>query len=358
MTVDVLIIGAGVYGISLANSFTDKKISFAVTGNFMDMWRNHTFPEMKLRSDFKLSEIYDPQNNFSVDNFLKDYPEYEKYQNCHLPVSVFKFYLKWIEKNISYHIIKSRIKLLDFSPKTSEFKATLDNGQIIGCKKVIIACGLSDFKFIPQGILSQHKNVLHSYDTAAISKLKKKNVLVVGTGQSAAECIETLLENKNEVKRFQRKTPVYLEQPVNIPRWLFQLIDKSGMIFYRLPSGIRNMLNSILSTPTVMPSYRPLLDAMEIHDNLNHLNVFDVIVSATGYHFDSQNIPYLSAAIKNKLIQVPMTKLVNKNFESPVSGLFFSGPITSFVFGPSMKFIAGARYTSERISSHLEKTAL
>jgi len=63
MEYPVAIVGAGPNGISLANHLNTQGTSFIIFGKPMDLWRNHTFDSMTLRSDYATSEISHPRRN-------------------------------------------------------------------------------------------------------------------------------------------------------------------------------------------------------------------------------------------------------------------------------------------------------
>jgi len=98
---DTLIIGSGFYGTGLANYLYCQKKNFIVTGNYMDLWLNHTLNTMLLRSEIKTSALAHPDNRFSLENFSRE-------NNINLPsripVLLFREYLIWCRKQFNYKI--------------------------------------------------------------------------------------------------------------------------------------------------------------------------------------------------------------------------------------------------------------
>ena len=365
MKTETLIIGAGVYGIGLANHLFCQNRKFIIVGKFMDLWRNHTLDSMELRSDFSTSEIAHPKNRFSANRFLKDHEEFSRYRNQHLPVFVYRAYLKWVKANLEYPVIDDLVKSLDVIPADHQegrqkfrFCAMLKKGKKqdnIYAQKVVIATGLSDHVYIPPEINSSLQKIIHSYDTQKIEKLKRKNILVIGGGQSAAETIESLQNQKNNVSWYSRHLPVYLEQPVNIPSWLFSLIVKSANMFYHCPPGLRRALIQFLSKPTIRPRYKFVIDNTKKISTIKNMtsvkNNFDAIVVATGFQTSIDNLSFLSSKIKSIITQTHGSPLLNKYFESTCPGLYFAGGIAEASFGPALRFIIGSHYAANKIST-------
>ena len=64
------IIGAGPYGLSIAAHFRQKGIPFRIFGRPMDSWLNHMPKGMMLKSDGFASNIYDPEEAFTLASVL------------------------------------------------------------------------------------------------------------------------------------------------------------------------------------------------------------------------------------------------------------------------------------------------
>jgi cation diffusion facilitator CzcD-associated flavoprotein CzcO len=368
MKTDVLIVGAGVYGIGLANYLFDQKRSFIVVGKFMDLWRNHTFEQMELRSDFSTSEIAHPKNRFCADRFLDECPEFEKFRKEHLPVAVYRSYLNWVEGGLEYPVIDDLVENLDLRHNETHelmFRAVLRNGgkersrKIIYAKKVVIAVGLSSHIYIPPEINQNRQKAIHSYETRKIEKLRSKKVLVVGGGQSAAESIEALQQRKNDVTWYSRHLPTYLEQPVNIPPWLFTAAVKSAHAFRLCPAWFRLVLVKFLAQPTIRPMYKSMLEKTKktnlfkssAHDNPD-MN-YDKVVAATGFNYDLDHFTFLSAQIKSTIEIAHRIPVLDKTFRSSCPGLYFTGGIAETHFGTALKFIIGSHYCARIISNNI-----
>lgn len=79
----------------------------------------------------------------------------------------------------------------------------------------------------------------------------------------------------------------------------------------------------------------------------------DHVIAATGYEADVHRFPFLSPAIVEQLHLIGKTPRLSVNFESSLPGLYFVGYASAPTFGPVMRFVFGADFTSRRISRHL-----
>jgi FAD-dependent urate hydroxylase len=85
--------------------------------------------------------------------------------------------------------------------------------------------------------------------------------------------------------------------------------------------------------------------------------VTDHVIAGTGYQVDIRRLPFLSAGLRSEIRTIQGQPVLSANFESSLPGLYFAGVMAAATFGPVMRFLAGARYTAERLSRHLADTA-
>ena len=83
---------------------------------------------------------------------------------------------------------------------------------------------------------------------------------------------------------------------------------------------------------------------------------FDHVIAATGYRVRLDRIRILDPVLSRRLADRWVTGVVagpvlNRQFESAVPGLYFTGLPTAVTFGPLMRFVAGTEYSARAISS-------
>jgi cation diffusion facilitator CzcD-associated flavoprotein CzcO len=68
-TVDIAIIGAGPYGLSLAAHLRRRRQSVRIFGSPMHAWSNHMPQGMHLKSEGFASNLYDPEGKFTLEAY-------------------------------------------------------------------------------------------------------------------------------------------------------------------------------------------------------------------------------------------------------------------------------------------------
>jgi hypothetical protein len=81
----------------------------------------------------------------------------------------------------------------------------------------------------------------------------------------------------------------------------------------------------------------------------------DHVIAATGFKVDVRRLPFLDAALHQRLDLVEGSPVLSTNFESSVRGLYFVGIPSVISFGPLMRFMLGGGYAARRLAAHLAK---
>src|SRR5208283_3853866 len=87
--VDIAIIGAGPYGLSLAAHLRRTKRSFRIFGEPMRFWSHHMPRGMRLKSEGFASNLYDPGSEFTLKAYCQENDI--DYADIGLPVHVETF---------------------------------------------------------------------------------------------------------------------------------------------------------------------------------------------------------------------------------------------------------------------------
>ena len=69
---DVAIVGAGPYGLSIAAHLQAQRIHFGIFGPVMEVWRRHMPKGMLLKSDGFASNLSDPAGSFTLKQFCQE----------------------------------------------------------------------------------------------------------------------------------------------------------------------------------------------------------------------------------------------------------------------------------------------
>ncbi|MEU2876346.1 NAD(P)/FAD-dependent oxidoreductase, partial [Streptomyces sp. NPDC007070] len=83
----------------------------------------------------------------------------------------------------------------------------------------------------------------------------------------------------------------------------------------------------------------------------------DHVLAATGYRLDLDAVPFLTPGVRGALRLVRGSKAphLSGSFESSVPGLYFAGSLSAPMFGPMMRFVAGAEFAATRIARDLAR---
>lgn len=374
MKAKILIIGTGPYGISIANALHKKNIPFAIAGKMFSLWYDHTLDSMSIRSDWHSSEIYSPDDRYSVKDFIyKNYPESEanKIMSHKLPIDVFRKYLKYIEKDIPYSI--QPYNVVKLNKTNTGFIAELENGEKIESETVIIATGVEAHKYLPQSLQNLNSaSLIHTWKVHDYANWKNKKVLVIGAGQSAGECIVHLYDN-NEITWLTRKEPIFFSEPLNLPTPIFKFTLHVSPYFYFMPNWMRKKFGKIFVITTITPDLKEktMSDRVKrVYEDVDNIGLemrgekiyskklnqeFDGVVASTGYKININNLKFVDATLLNSIKASENFPLLNFDFETSVKNLFIVGALSEPHYGPAQKFIMGTRHAAVRISKWAER---
>jgi thioredoxin reductase len=135
---DVVIVGAGPYGLSAAAHLRQiKGLDLKVFGEPMSFWERHMPSKMLLRSWRPASHIADPENRLSLD-------AYRAVNGNHglqdpLPVGDFIKYGHWFHQHGS--VQSDRRNVVCIEPVSDGYQLTLEDGEILPTKRVVVATG-------------------------------------------------------------------------------------------------------------------------------------------------------------------------------------------------------------------------
>jgi thioredoxin reductase len=373
MDTEVLIIGAGPYGISIANELHARNIPFVVSGNPFSLWFNHTQKNMAIRSDWHTSEIYHPEHTYDFKKFLLEfYPqEIESILKARIPSSIFREYLHNILSRLPFEI--HRYKVTELIHNGKSFTATFADGSNISSKKVIIATGIEAHKYIPSVLKTfDQQYLIHTWDIEQFENISNKNILVLGNGQSAGEAI-ALLKANNRLDWASRSRPIFFNEPINLPTPIFNLFLNISPFFFFIPKFLKKILGKKFVEATITPDLQTELTAQEVTHHLisaenlklsiqNGLlysevlsKTFDCIIAATGYKYSIDNLIFIEKTLRNRLELSGSTPKLNFNFETSVKNLYMAGGIAEPVYGPAQRFIMGTSHAAKRLGKVLSK---
>jgi len=387
------IIGAGPYGLSVAAHLRRRGIPFRIFGRPMDSWLNHMPKGMMLKSDGFASNIYDPDEEFTLGKFCAE--RGIEYSDAGLPVSLetFAAYGQAFRERMLPELEEKQVVSLDRAPEG--FVLGLDNGETVTARRVVLAVGITHFEYVPSNLASLPPEFLsHSFRHADPAAFKGRNVVVIGGGASAIDLAALLHEAGAEVQLVARHPELkFHSMPTGKPRSRWQQIrhPKSGlgpglrsrffsdfpMLFHHLPEGLRIELVEKTLGPSAgwfvkekmarvpcLLGYTPERAEVEDGKVRLHLRAADDterevrtehIIAATGYKVDLERLKFLSPDIRSRVRTVKGSPVLSSSFESSVPGIYFVGIAAANSFGPVMRFAFGAGFAARRLTQTMAK---
>jgi cation diffusion facilitator CzcD-associated flavoprotein CzcO len=347
---------------------------------------------MLLKSEGCASSLADPENRHTLERYCTE--RGLPFRRWGLPVALDLFveYGLWFQEQAVPQLDPRHVKALARSP--NGFRIALEDGEELETRKVIVATGISGARRIAGELshLPAHL-VSHSSDHRDLSVLKGRKVVVLGAGQSAIESAALLHEADADVQLVARRRRLSWNSDANAPRSAYQRVRQpltvlgpglrnvlyvhGPQIFRLLPEAVRVhevktalgpagawWLKSRFDGRVPALTGLALLSAEAIGDRVclrlenerkDRLSIIaDHLISATGYQITQASFPWMTAVVGELAWETHGPRL-SRHFESSVSGLYFAGLAAAFTFGPSMRFVAGARYASRMIAAHIAR---
>jgi cation diffusion facilitator CzcD-associated flavoprotein CzcO len=391
---NVAIIGAGPYGLSIAAHFRSRGIPFRIFGRPMDSWLNHMPKGMMLKSDGFASNIYDPGNAFTLGQFCAE--RGIKYADAGLPVGLETFvsYGQAFRERMLPELEEKLVVRVDRS--SDGYVLELEDGEKVSTREVVLAVGITHFEYVPADLAHLGTDfVSHSFHHAAPETFRGKNVAVVGGGASAIDLAALLHEAKVDVQLIARQPELKFHSvPTGKPRSLWQQIrhPKSGLgpglrsrfysdapgVFHYLPEGLRLEIVEKSLGPSAgwfvrdkMTNVPCLLgyttERAEVRSGKVYLHLrardgsekqiqADHVIAATGYKIDLRRLAFLSDGIRSSIKTVKGSPILSSKFEASVPGIYFVGIAAANSFGPVMRFAYGAGFAARRLTEAMVKT--
>jgi hypothetical protein len=391
--IDVVVIGAGPYGLSLAAHLRGKGISHRIFGKPMETWRERMPHGMLLKSDGFASNLSAPAAGYT----LRDYCEVKgiAYDDTKIPVQLETFidYGMWFQRQLVPELDTRNVT--EIHRLDGEFLIRTDDGEELAARRVVLAVGIREFAWIPPELGDLPPELLtHSSQHPDPAAMAGRDVTVIGGGASAIDLAVLMHEQGAKVCilahqeniRFHLPPPAgkrslwaQLRHPSSGlgPGWRSRIYTQVPRLFRQLPAAVRlHIVRTHLGPAPGWPmrerarGVAMILGAngvrAEAYGDGVLLRYVDRagreaehqtghVIAATGYRADVRRLRYLSPAIRQHLRTQGDAPMLSGEFESSVPGLYFVGLASANSFGPMMRFAFGANYTAPRLAGHLER---
>ena len=390
--IDVAIIGAGPYGLSIAAHLRAHNLAFRIFGTPMSSWRNHMAAGTLLKSYGFASSLYDPGSKFTLAHFCQE--QGLPYSDVVTPVSIETFIAYGLEFQKRFVPDLAQTDISSVCRSLEGFALITQTGERVLARRVVVAAGITNFGHIPPIFANLSEDLVsHSSQHRDVIKFAGRTVAVIGAGASAADLAGLLQESGAEVHLIVRGDAMHFHDPPSPePRALHQriLMPRSGLgqgwparlctdlplVFHTLPANLRLLAVQRINGPAPgwfsrskvvghvivhlganLKQVNTRGNRVQLHftrrDDLDkELNV-DHVIAATGYKVQVQRLTFLDEDLRLQMKTIADTPILSTNFESSVRGLYLVGLAASPSFGPLCRFAYGAKFTSNRIARHL-----
>ncbi|MCX4908591.1 NAD(P)-binding domain-containing protein [Streptomyces sp. NBC_00878] len=382
---DLLVVGAGPYGLSIASHAAAAGLDLRVLGRPMASWRAHMPRGMYLKSEPWASNLADPDGRWRLDTYCAAAGLTANHAEP-IPVETFAEYGLWFARNAVPPVDERMVSRVAAGPVG--FEAVTEDGEVLRARTVALAVGVMPFVEVPSPLRGLHPAlVTHSSHHSDLGRFRGMDVTVIGGGQAALETAALLAEQGTRVRvlaRAQRLRWNDVPPPLQRLWWQSARTPHSGLgcgwrnwfyaerpdLFRRLPEATRTRIAATALGPAgawwVRDRVEPVVEMLlgrevsaaravpggvrlETVSRTGELSSLDTehVITATGFRAGLDRLDLLSAELRGSLATTADgSPAVGRGFESSRQGLFLAGLATASAFGPAMRFVHGATFTA------------
>ncbi|MDH6623506.1 lysine/ornithine N-monooxygenase [Streptomyces sp. LBL] len=382
---DLLVVGAGPYGLSIASHAAAAGLNVRVLGRPMASWRDHMPAGMFLKSEPWASNLTDPQGRWRLDAYCATQGMTARHAEP-IPVATFAAYGLWFARNAVPPVDERMVSRVAAHP--AGFEVVTEDGEVLHSRTVALAVGVMPFVEMPSALRGlQPALASHSSHHSDLDRFRGRDVTVIGGGQAALETAALLAEQGTRVRVLARADRLCWNDVPPLwerPWWESARLPHSGLgcgwrnwfyaerpdLFRRLPESVRARVASTALGPAgawwvrgrVERTVEVLLGRevaaaravpggvrLEMAGRTGEPLSLETehVIAATGFRATLDRLGLLSAELRGDLaVAADGSAALGRNFESSHPGLFLAGLLTASAFGPAMRFVHGATFTA------------
>lgn len=386
---DLVVVGSGPYGLSIAAHASAAGLNVGVFGRTMDSWRHHMPKGMYLKSEPWSSNLSHPGGGHTLAAYCAERGVRAQHGRP-LPIETFTEYGTWFAQHATPEVDQQHVTAL--RPYLDHYQLRTEDGRTLYSRTVVLAVGVMPFVNHPARLAElPRESFSHSSDHRDLSVFRDQDVTVLGAGQSALETATLLGEEGARPRVVARahalnwnSAPQPLDRPLprrlldphcalgtGWPNWLWsqapgavrqlpaalrlRIAERSlgpagaWWLRERCESRVPLRLGRTLRAASRAGS-RVRLD-LQTGDGRRERVETDHVIAATGFTPDLNRLELLHPTARAALRTLATSRAprLTSHFESTLPGLYFAGLLAAPAFGPSMRFVHGATFTAERL---------
>jgi lysine/ornithine N-monooxygenase len=373
--VDVAVVGAGPYGLSLGAQLRRAGVSMRQFGKVMHSWRTAMPRGMYLASSAAASSLAGPDGWHTLSAFCRESGRSYARHGVMVTLADFTAYGDWYAAQFVPGVEDALVT--NITPQEGCFELSLDTGERARARRVVIATGLAHFAVMPEELAGLPASACtHASAHADLSPLRGRRVVVLGGGQSALEIAALLYEQGTDVQIVLREPHLAWHGPA--PAAPFG--TRHPGLFRRLPEAVRVAGARAAARPGGASWLRPrvegkigvlaghslrwarpvpggVLAGLAGPGGRHRELAADHLIAATGYRADLARLPFLDGRLHAALRTVAGAPAVGRDYQSSVPGLYFVGPAVAPVCGPALGLLSGAEHAARGLATRLTATA-
>jgi len=387
---DIAIIGAGPYGLSLAAHLNRTGKSYRIFGEPMKFWSRHMPQGMRLKSEGFASSLYDPDSEFTLEQYCKE--NGLPYAHIGLPVPLETFIAYGREFQRRYVPKLEQVEVEKLKEQSPGFELTTSAGETVHARCVVVATGIGSFTHLPPELHGLPSALVsHSSHHSDVKAFQGRRVVVLGGGSSAIDVAAALKERGAAVELVARTQSLKFHDVPVEPRpllhrimeprsglgtgWRSRLSCDMPLVFHALPEDLRiRAVAGHLGPSPCWFTREAIVGKVPLHlgatlegaesvgsgirvtfrRNGGTQSVeADHLIAGTGFKVALSRLSFLDAALRSRIRSTIDSPILGRRFESSVPGLYFVGVSAANSFGPLLRFAFGANYAAKRLSRHL-----
>jgi cation diffusion facilitator CzcD-associated flavoprotein CzcO len=389
---EVVVIGAGPYGLAVAAHLKSRGVATLAFGEPMSFWRRHMPKGMKLRSPLAATDISDPENAHSLEAYSRSHgaPLAEP-----LPIEAFLDYGEWFQTRAVPDLDRRLVVRVEATG--NGYLVAPAGGEPVFARRVVMAAGLANQQFRPPAFAGAAGLVSHTSDHDGFDNFRGMRVAVIGRGQSACETAALLSEAgaRAEIicrgpihwlgagrhaggwrREMRGRLSSLLQAPSAVGPFPLSWLVEAPSLVGILPKDMRAAFNAASLRAGAAGWLRPRFGEVKIISDVEIVGaaakghgvevkfaqgeprVFDRVILATGYKFDVGRLGMLAPELRSAIACRAGSPVLSAGFESSARGLHFVGAAAVASLGPLMRFIAGTGFTGRRVAHSIAGTRL
>ena len=390
---DVAIIGAGPYGLSAAAHLRAVKgLDVHTFGEPMSFWERNMPVGMLLRSGWAATHIADPHQSLTLESYQA---ANSKRLSKPVPLDGFIDYGQWFQRQAAPDL--DRRKIVRVESRANGFQLLLETGETMQAHRVVVAAGIGSFAWRPPQFASLPGSLAsHTCEHRELQNFAGKQVLVVGSGQSALESAALLHESGAQVEILARTQKIrwlghlvsrtfqhglgplvskLLYAPTDIgPAGISQIVARPDLT-RRFPRSVQDWLcrrsirpagarwlvarlqNVPMSLGRSVVSAVPMRDHVRVRLDDGSERTVDHVLLGTGYQVDVSKYDFFSPKLATAIACFQGYPRLTEGLEASVPGLHFVGAPAVWSFGALMRFVVGTHYASGALTRYVARKA-